>query len=266
MKSILDMLHQIYNHRRTIWALALRQVQDRYAGTLGGAVWAILHPLLLLMLFWVVFAQGFKMQGAEGMPFVLVLFCGLIPWMTFNEALTGSVNSVIGHAHLVKKIAFPTEVLPAVYLVAALITHAVLLIVLCVVLGWYGLMPGLKALLFFYYLGAMCVFVVGLSWLLAALNVFHRDIGQAMVIVLNMWFWATPIVWQIGMLPVSFRPYMELNPLNYVIEGYREAFLGIGPIRVDFGTTAFFWLIAVGVLLLGATVFRRLKPNFAEVL
>jgi lipopolysaccharide transport system permease protein/teichoic acid transport system permease protein len=87
-----------------------------------------------------------------------------------------------------------------------------------------------------------------------------------MVIVLNMWFWATPIVWQIGMLPVSFRPYMELNPLNYVIEGYREAFLGVGPIRVDFGTTAYFWLVAVGLLLLGATVFRRLKPNFAEVL
>jgi ABC-type polysaccharide/polyol phosphate export permease len=81
-----------------------------------------------------------------------------------------------------------------------------------------------------------------------------------------MWFWATPIVWQTSMLPASMRPYLQLNPLNYVVEGYRAAFLGAGPINVDMGATVYFWLITVAAFLLGSGVFRRLKPNFAEVL
>ena len=266
LQPTMDLVSQVFTHRRIVLVLALQQLQDRFTGTVGGLFWAVLHPLVLLSVFWVVFALGFKIQEPTGIPFVLTLFCGLIPWMTFNEALSGSVNSVTSRAYMVKKIAFPTEILPVTCLVSSLITHGILLLMLYAMLGWYDRWPGLTSLFFLYYLFAMCFFIAGFSWLLAGLNVFHRDIGQGLSMFLNIWFWGTPIVWSLGMLPAGFRPYVELNPLTYVVEGYRGVFLSPLPLSINFGETAYFWILSSCLFLLGSSIFRWLKPNFADVL
>ena len=128
------MLRQLVQHRRTVWLLAVRNMRDRYTGTFGGVVWAVLNPLLLLLVFWFVFGVGLRMGASGGTPFLLVLFCGLIPWMTFSEILNGAAASITGRAYLVKKIAFPLEILPFTHVVTALFTHGVLLIILGVML------------------------------------------------------------------------------------------------------------------------------------
>ena len=260
------MLRQLIQHRRIIWLLAVRNVQDRYTGTLGGMLWAILNPLLLLLVFWFVFGVGLRMQAETGQPFVLLLFCGLIPWMTFNETLASAACSITGRAYLVKKIAFPMEILPFTHLVAALFTHGVLLVILAVMLAVYRVIPGTGLLLLPYYMFAMCSLAAGLSLLLAAASVFYRDILQGLGVALNIWFWATPIVWPPDMVSPAFKPLLDFNPLYYVISGYRNSLLSAQLVVPDAALTVYFWTVVVLLWVAGAAVFVRLKPSLADVL
>lgn len=260
------MLRQLIQHRRMVWILAIRQIRDRYAGTLGGALWAVLNPLLLLLVFWVVFGVGLRLQAAAGQPFVLVLFCGLIPWMTFSETLSSAAASITGRAYLVKKIMFPLEILPFTHLVAALFTHGVLLVILAVMLAGYRVVPGAALLLLPYYLVAMCALAAGLSLLLAAAAVFYRDILQGLGVVLNIWFWVTPIVWPPDMVSPALKPMLDFNPFNYVVSGYRDSLLSTQLSLPDPLLTAYFWMVVVVLWIMGVTVFARLKPAFADVL
>lgn len=261
------MLRQLIQHRRTIWLLAVRNVRDRYTGTLGGMLWAILNPLLLLLVFWVVFDVGLRFGAQQSTPFVLVLFCGLIPWMTFNETLTGATSSIIGRAYLVKKIAFPAEILPFTQLVSALITHGILLVILALLLLSYKKVPGAGGLLLLpYYLFAMCGLAAGLSFLLAAAAVFYRDIVQGLGIALNIWFWITPIVWPPEMMAKGLKPLLDYNPLAYVVFGYRDCLLSAAVSLPNLAATIYFWAIVITLWILGAAVFMRLKPAFADVL
>lgn len=260
------MLRQLVLHRRTLWLLAVRNVKDRYTGTIGGMVWAILNPLLQLLVFWVVFGVGLRMQTEVGQPFVLVLFCALIPWMTFSETLNGAAASITGRAYLVKKIAFPLEILPLTHLVAALFTHFMLLLILAVMLAFYRVIPGAGLLLLPYYLLAMCALAAGLSFLLAASAVFYRDVLQGLGITLNIWFWLTPIVWPATMLSGRLQPLLDINPFNYVVTGYRDSLLSPQFTLPDPMLTLYFWLVVVVLWAIGAGLFMRLKPSFADVL
>lgn len=260
------MWQHIFQHRRTLWLLAGRNVKDRYTGTLGGMLWAVLNPLLLLTVFWVVFGVGLRMQSESGQPFVLLLFCGLIPWMAFSDTLSSAAASITGRAYLVKKIAFPLEILPLTHLLSALFTHALLLIVLGIMLLFYGVRPGGGLLLLPYYLLAMCGLAAGLSFLLAAAAVFYRDVLQALGVLLNIWFWITPIVWPPTMLSSSLQPLLDYNPLNYIVSGYRDSLLSTQLVLPDLGSSLYFWAIVGGLWVSGTGVFLRLKSMFADVL
>ncbi len=259
------MLYELIKYRKTLWLLATRNIEDRYTGTAGGLLWAVLNPLLLLLVYWVVFDIGLRMNSGSGEPFVLVLFCGLIPWMAFSEAITGAASSITGRAYLVKKIAFPLEVLPATHLLAALLTHAILLVILYAMLLAYGRNLGLPALLLPYYIVCMIALAAGFSYLLAAASVFYRDVNQGLNVILNVWFWVTPIVWPPDLVAGRLKPLLFYNPLNYVVTGYREAVLGSGP-GSSLTATLYFWVCVVVIWLAGTFVFARLKPAFADVL
>lgn len=266
MRRLLAFLLNICRYEEVIRTMARRELAGRYVSTLGGAVWAIVHPMAIVATFWFVFSVGFKAQGPGNMPFVVYFLCGLVPWLTFNEVLTHSANAVIGNAHLVKKVVFPTEVLPLVHLGAAAITHGVLVVILVIVAALFGYAPTLNLLALAYYFGAMCFLLLGLCWFLSALNVFHRDIGQATTIVLNLWFWLTPIVWTLEMIPESLHWLVRLNPLLYIVEGYRNATVYAQPFWLDLSGAAYYWSVALLAFVFGAFVFRRLKPDFADVL
>jgi ABC-type polysaccharide/polyol phosphate export permease len=260
------MISDLYVHRRTIWNLALYQFRDRYSGTAGGILWAVVHPVLLLTVFWVVFSQGLKLPGTGNQPFLLSMFCALIPWMTFADALSNATSAITGRSYMVKKIAFPSEILPITSLVGAFLTHLVLLMLLALMFAAYGRAPTAGMLLLPYYLAALAVLALGFAMLLSAVNVFFRDVGQSLAIVLNLWFWLTPIVWPPEMLPPRFSWLLAWNPVNYVVEGYRSALLGTGSPWPPLAATLGFWLFAGGLSIGGWWVFRRLKTSFADAL
>jgi len=247
-------------------AMALREVKSRYAGTTFGLIWSVAQPLAMIVIYWLVFSVGLKIQTEAGMPFVIVFLAALIPWTMFSEALTTSTNAITGNPHLVKKMVFPTEILPMVNLTVGLVSHTIMLFILVVLLAFYRIPLTVHVFQFLYYLGALCVLTLGLGWLCSTLNVFFRDTGQILQVVLNLWFWLTPIVWSMQVIPPQYRTILRLNPMFYVVEGYKASLVYHSPLWQDYEIGIYFWAVCLAVCLLGVSVFRRLKPEFAEVL
>jgi ABC-type polysaccharide/polyol phosphate export permease len=266
-RRVIAFLSKLYNYRGVIWAMAVRDLAARYVGSFGGILWSVVHPLATVIIYWFVFSVGFRARGPAGMPFVLYFVSGLVPWLLFSEVLNSSINAVTANAQLVKKTVFPSEILPLVHLTSASFTHLVLLAVLCFLAWHYGYGPTLSTIYVVYYYTALGCFLLGLSWLLGALQVFHRDLGQGMTVVLNLWFWLTPIVWSTEIIPAQFMNAIQYNPIFYVVEGYRSSLTAGSPLLwLDWRKALRFWAVTGPVFLIGAYVFRRLKPDFADVL
>lgn len=267
MNSAINFLLGLYRGRRTIRALARRDVLSRYSGTVFRGAWEIANPALTLIVFWFVFSVAFKAKGPAGTPFILYFVTGYLPWLFFSESLTRGTQGVVAHSFLVKKMVFASELLPFVYLTASAINHGLLLILAVVILLFNGVAITWHWLQLPYFFLTLCVFLIGLQWLLSALNVFNRDLGQGVGIVLNVWFWITPIVWVAdGVVPAEYQWLIHANPVAYVIDGYRGSLLYQQPFWVNWPQGLYVWCLALALALLGANVFRRLKPHFGDVL
>jgi ABC-type polysaccharide/polyol phosphate export permease len=263
---LLGFVKEALSHRSVIYAMALHDFRSRYVGTLGGAIWAFAQPLAIVTIYYFVFAIGFRVQGPENVPFILWFVGGLVPWFVVNETLMAITGSVTGNAHLVKRTIFPTEVLSIVHIASGVIPHMIFLCLLVGLMFFFNVPFRLERLLVLYYFVCIVVLLLGLGWLFSALQVFYRDIGQALAILLNIWFWATPIVWPENIIPEAYHWVMFYNPMYYIVSGYRDALIYTEVAWPDGLQTAYFWVFAAIVLLLGTYVFRRLKPEFADVI
>ncbi len=260
------MFQLILSNRGLIWQLTVHELRSRYAATLIGSVWAVINPVVVIVVFWFVCSYGLRITFESGPPYFLVLFCGLIPWMTFNEALTGAAGAVLQHQYLVKRVSFPLEILPIVNIVSAAVVHFFLVALLMIILLLSGIRITPHSFQAIYFLIAMVSLTIGLSWAFAALQVFHRDLGHALAAILTIWFWITPIVWPVRDLSDRAMWLIQLNPLFYVVQGYRNAFLYEAPLFAMWPLDVYFWGLTVTLLVLGATVFRQLRPHLADVL
>jgi ABC-type polysaccharide/polyol phosphate export permease len=219
-----------------------------------------------MTIFWIVFREGLKVESTTGRSFVVEMFCAFVPWLTFSESLSASTGSVTGRSYLVRKIAFPTEILPVSQITASFVTHGVLLVVLLIIVTLQGHLPGASIIWLPYYAFALWILVAGLGFLLAALSVFHRDIPHGLSISLNILFWATPIVWPADTLPAQWHWLLEYNPVFYIVTGYRESFLATTFHLPSLSGSLYFWFVATVFLIIGSSIFQRLKPSFADVM
>jgi lipopolysaccharide transport system permease protein len=265
-KSFGDFLLTLYRRRFLILEMAKRDVAQNQVGSLLGFIWTFINPLVLICILWIVFTKGFKTPTVTGVPFVVWLTAGLIIWNAFSESLNGATIAVRTNPHLVKKVLFPLSVLPVVKLVASLMVHVVFILILIALILLYGLPGSIYWVQCVYYLGAMMIFVLGLSWLTSSLFVYIRDVGQVVNILLQFGFWFTPIFWPLEIMPEGARVWFKLNPMFYLVQGYRESFLGFVPFWHHPVLTIYFWSITVVLFVLGAIVFQRLRPSFADVL
>ncbi|WP_244155840.1 ABC transporter permease [Desulfofustis glycolicus] len=246
--------------------MAKREIAAQYVGSFLGFVWTFIKPLVMICVFWFVFSVGFKSMPMGDVPFVVWLAAGLAPWFCFADIVTSSTFVVVGNSHLVKKTLFPSQILPVIKLLSGLITHAVFLSILLGLLIFQGISLSLYSLQFIYYLCCFSLLALGISWMVASLNVFVRDTGQIVVVILQVGFWGTPIFWDIKMMPSDVQFWLKFNPFYYVVQGYRESFLNFVPFWHHGLYTVYFWTVTLLALLVGAYVFRKLKPQFADVL
>lgn len=266
LKSFYYFLRLIVLQRHLILTMARREVATQYVGSVLGFLWTFIHPLVMILVFWVVFSLGFKVQPKEGVPFVVWFAAGLAAWNVFADMVNGSAGVVVGNAHLIKKTLFQSQILPLIKVVSSLITHSVFLVVVLGLILFEGLPVSPYFFQFLYYLFAMSVLGLGLGWAVSALNVFMRDVGPVVALLLQMGFWGTPIFWDIEMMPPSLHAFFQLNPMFYVVQGYRDSFIDFIPFWDRPYLMAYFWAVTLGVFVLGALIFQRLKPQFADVL
>jgi ABC-type polysaccharide/polyol phosphate export permease len=250
-----------------IRAMVIRDMRARYMGSFLGFFWSVIHPLTQLLIYYFVFAVVMKMRlGPEygGASFAVWLIAGLLPWMLFAEAVTRAPNAVLEQSSLVKKMVFPSEIFPIVNLTAAIVNHLIGLAILLgfLVLSGYGL--SFKIVLIVPYLFLTAFLVLGISWLLSSVNVFLRDIGQIISVVVNIWFFLTPVIYPSSLIPESVRGLLGLNPMLYVVDGYRMAILGKSEMGV--AGLAYLFVVGIAIFVLGGLTFKKLKPAFADVL
>ena len=261
-------IRELFDHRYLLLQLTLRDFKSRYAGSILGLFWAFLQPLAMMAILWFVFSYGLKANAVEtGVKFIPWFFSASVAWNFLQDGIFVTSNAINDYAFLVKKIDFRVRLLPVVKILSALILHGIFLVLLMVILVISGLRPDVQWLSVFYYMFCSCVFLLGCGWLLAPLNVFTRDIAQLVGVLMQFGFWLTPIIWNWRMLPEKYRPLIKLNPLFYITEGYRDAFVYHRSIAAHgLNSMLYFWCFTLGLLALGHTVFKRLRPHFGDVL
>ena len=266
MNSLLSFLRLLRARRRLITAMAVREIRAQYVGSSLGLLWSLIHPLVMISVFWFVFSVGFKARPMNEVPFIVWLTAGLAPWYIFSEIISGSANIIVAHSHLVKKTIFSPQILPVVKIMSGMVTHGIFLLVLFVLLLFQRMPLSLYYLQAGYYLFCMTVLALGISWALSALNVFIRDVAQLVTVFLQVGFWVTPIFWDIQMMPPKVQWFLKLNPVYYVIQGYRDSFISFQPFWNHLSYTVYYWLVTFGILAGGAYIFKKLKPQFPDVL
>jgi ABC-type polysaccharide/polyol phosphate export permease len=244
----------------------INDFRQRYLGSYLGILWAFIQPTITVLIFWFVFQVGFKSQPVNDVPFILWLIAGMFPWFFFNDALSNATNAVMENSYLVKKIVFKVSFLPIIKILSALIVHLFFIFFMYGLFMVYGYGFDLYWLQVFYYLGAMIVLILGISYITSSVVIFFRDMGQLVAMLLQFGFWMTPIFWSIDMVPVKYQWLIKLNPLYYIVEGYRDSMIHHVWFWEKPMLTLYFWVVALGMLWLGFSTFRRLKPHFADVL
>lgn len=249
--------------------LTLRELRGKYKRSILGWSWSLLNPLASMLVFTVIFRVFLKVDIPPGAPsgmdnFAFFLLCGLLPWNFLANSITGSMGVLVENSNLIKKVYFAREVLVAAnvasWVVALLIELAVLAVALLVagniVVPW--LVPAL------FLVAVQTVFVTGVGLLLSVLNVYFRDIQHLVGILLQMWFYATPIVYSVGQVPERWRSLYKLNPMVRFVEAYRDLLYDLRfPPLLD---TIYLVTVAAGTLAVGLFVFARLEPKLAEEL
>lgn len=259
---------ELFQNRHLIWKLAKNDFKKRYAGSYMGAVWAMIQPVVTVAMYYVVFEviMGNPGRGADDVPYVLFLTAGLVPWFFFSEALNNGTNALTEYNYLVKKVVFKISILPIIKIIAATFIHGFFVLVLLVIASFYGYYPTVYTIQIFYYSACMFVFVLALCYTTCAIVVFFRDLSQIINIMLQIGMWATPILWDINKINSDWAVALKINPLVYIVNGYRSAVYERQWFFEDFYSTMYFWIVTVVLFGVGALVFKRLKVHFADVL
>ena len=270
-KKLFTLPGEIIKNRALIWKLAKNDFKKRYAGSYLGAIWAMVQPVVTVLMYYIVFDKIFQsrseaMAGEMPIPYVLFLTAGLVPWFYFSEALNHGTQALTEYSYLVKKVVFNISILPVIKVVAATFIHVFFALILLIVAAVYKYYPSIYTIQLIYYSFCMFMLTLALSYATSAIVVFFKDLAQIIQIALQIGMWATPILWNVGKLGPKAQFLIKLNPVCYVVNGYRSALCLREWFFEDWQYTLYFWGFVVVFFLLGRYIFNRLKVHFADVL
>lgn len=259
---------ELFQNRELIWKLSLNDFKSKYSGNYLGIFWAFVQPIVTVLVYWFVFAvmRGDWGLDGNGYPFVLWLIVGIVPWFFFSDALSQGTSAMLSYEYLVKKVVFKISILPIIKVMSAMFIHIFFLIFSLILITCYGYYPDIYSIQVIYFSFCMFALTLALSYITCSIVVFFRDLGQIISIALQVGIWITPIMWNIETLPRYLQVIFKLNPVFYVVDGYRMALLDKMWFWEHFFSTAYFWIFTVAAFLFGALIFKRLKVHFADVL
>lgn len=255
-------LGELWEYRELLYFLIWRDVKVRYKQTALGAAWAIIQPVMTMVVFSLFFGKLAKI-GSDGLPYPIFSFAALVPWTFFANGLTNASTSLVGSANLIKKVYFPRLSIPIATVLSGVVDFALAFGVLVVMMLAYGVVPGLRMLWLPLFLLLALITSLAISLWLSALNVEYRDVRFVVPFITQFWMFATPIAYPSSLLPEPWRTVYGLNPMVGVVEGFRWALLGTntgpGPMIAASSFAAMVLLVS------GAFYFRRMEKTFADV-
>lgn len=264
---------ELWQSRQLIWKLSKNDFKNRFAGSYLGRVWAFVQPVVTVLLYWFVFERlmGAKAQllsAGLDIPYVIWLTAGLVPWFYFSEAINNGTTALLEYSYLVKKVVFKISIIPIIKIIAATFTH---LFFVCFMLLFYFLLgfgPSVYLIQLPYYTFCTFMLVLALSYTTCALVIFFRDLLQIINIGLQVGMWVTPILWNFDVtnLPHWVKVVLQLNPVFYIVKGFRNCLFNRTWFFEDTLLTIYFWALTIGLFALGTYIFKRLKVHFADVL
>jgi lipopolysaccharide transport system permease protein len=253
---------ELAEYRDLFFFLVWRNIKVRYAQSAIGIGWAVIQPLFYMAVFTVVFGRLARIES-DGAPYSAFAFVALVPWTYFANAVSEGAASLVGNANMISKIYFPRLILPLSLVAARLVDFAIALVLLAVLLGWYRIVPGPAVLIVPLLVILMVVTAAGLGLWLTALAVQYRDVNYATTFAMQLFMYATPVVYPASLVPAPFRQLYAINPMVGVIEGFRAALLGTRNVPWDLigiGT-----VMAALIAISGLFYFRRKEQIFADV-
>jgi ABC-type polysaccharide/polyol phosphate export permease len=265
-KRLIHIIRFFIHNRYLIYSLVKHDLTINYTGSWLGFAWNIIHPLVLVSIYWFIFSFGLRVQPVSGAPFLVWLVVGITIWFSFSEIVNGSTYIIVNNAYLVKKIIFPYHILPLIKIISTAAFHAfyLALIITLLTVNHIGFHP--LNLQFIYYYICMSFLALGLGLMTSALNIFIRDVSQITTVMLQLFFWGTPIFWDINIMPKSIQRVLAFNPVYYLVQGYRDAFIFHVPFWEKKSELLVFWMSAGVVFIFGLIIFQKLKKHFAEVI
>ncbi len=270
MHLMLKLLRELMTQRRLIWELGKADFRKRFVGSYFGIVWMFIQPIATVLVYFFVFQIGMKSTPpVPDAPYVIWLIPGIIPWFFFSDAMSGLTGTMSEYSYLVKKMAFPVELLPAIKLLSCFFVHFCFIVIMLVVFLISGYIPEPSWIQIIYYSFAAGVLSLGLGYLTSAVNVFFKDMSQIVSIALQFGMWLVPIMYWEGLFTTD-HPWMELvfklNPFYYIVTGYRDSML-MGDFFFERPlNTLYFWGFALILCYVGLKVFMKLRPHFSDVL
>ena len=270
MNDVIALLKEIVTRRKLIWDLAKADFKKRFVGSYFGMVWMFVQPLVTVLIYFFIFQLGFKsVPPVPGVPYVLWLVPGIVPWFFYSEALNCITGCLQEYSYLVKKVVFQVEILPVIKLISCLLVHGFFLLIMLIMALCFGKLPMATWIQILYYSFAASMLALAFGYLTSAIHVFFKDMAQIVSICLQFGMWLSPIMYQETMFSADYPwivTVLKLNPFYYIVAGYRDSILTGNWFWERPTLTVYFWVVTFVIGFAGLKVFKRLRPHFSDVL
>jgi lipopolysaccharide transport system permease protein len=256
-------LRELWQYKELLYFLIWRDLRVRYKQTIIGVAWVVFQPLITMVIFTIIFGYIMKVPSS-GFPYPIFVYSALIPWIYFSSSLSQGSASLISNSNLISKVYFPRLIIPFVSVTTYLFDFALSFIILFFMMFWFGFQPTERLLTVPGFLAITYATALGINLWFSALNVRYRDVGYLLPVVVQLWFYLSPIIYPISIVPEKWRPLYSLNPMVTVIQGFRFAFLGMQAPKLQ-GIIASLFIVAA-LLVSGIIYFRSTEKTFADVI
>lgn len=271
--GFLQIPKEIIASRKLIFNLAKNDFKTKFAGSYLGIFWAFVQPIVTVFVYWFVFEKALNVgtqstKAGIQAPYVLWLVAGLVPWFYFSDLISNGTNVLLEYSYLVKKVVFNISILPIVKTFSTLFVHGFFVAFTLILYGCYCYIPSLFTLQIIYYSFCIMALATGIVYISSSITALFRDFAQIVAIILQVGVWFTPIMWNMEAMQISdtVKFILKLNPMYYVVQGYRDSLLNQVWFWEHPSQTIYYWAVTLVLILLGNVLFKKLKIHFADVL
>jgi lipopolysaccharide transport system permease protein len=252
---------ELWSYRELLYFFVWRDVKIRYKQTGLGVAWAVIQPLFTMVIFSIIFG-GFAKIPSEGIPYPLFVLSALLPWQLFSEGMTRSTLSMISNAPIMTKVYFPRLIMPIAGILSPIVDFLIAMVILVMMMAYYGFVPTVNIVFLPAFVLLALATSLGVGLWLSALNVQYRDFQYTVPFLIQIWMFASPVVYSTNMVPAQYQFVYGLNPMAGVIEGFRWALLGTAPPSGIIGLAV---VVVLVLLVSGAFYFKKMEQYFADI-